>query len=71
MIYMTLAEAAAAKQKAEFDKLLAKKEFQRVEMEAEEERKRQFQRAKFKCDKAVLTVMKKAAIAETKLKAIK
>ena len=71
MIYMILAEAAAAKQKAEFDKLLAKKEFQRVEMEAEEERKRQFQRAKFECDKAILSAMKKGAIAETKLKAIK
>ena len=71
MIYMILAEATAAKQKAEFDKLLTKKEFQRVEMEAEEERKRQFQRAEFECDKAILTAMKKAAIAETKLKAIK
>ena len=40
-------------------------------MEAEEERKRQFQRAEFECDKAILTAMKKAAIAETKLKAIK
>ena len=65
-----MAEAATAKQEAEFDKLLAEKEFEREEMEAEEERKRQFQRAKFECDKAVLTARKKAAIAEAKLKAI-
>ena len=39
-------------------------------MEAEEERKRQSQRARFECDKAVLTANKKLAIAEPKLKAI-
>ncbi|XP_067025625.1 uncharacterized protein [Acropora muricata] len=65
-----LAETEAAKQEAEFDKLLAEKEFEIVEMEAEEERKHQFQRAKFKCDKAVLTTRKKAVLAEAKLKAI-
>ena len=65
-----LAEAAAAKQEAEFDRLLAEKERERLEIEAEEERKRQSQRAKFECDKAVLTANKKLAIAEAKLKAI-
>ena len=66
-----LAEAAAAKQEAEFDRLLAEKERERLEIEAEEERKRQSQRAKFECDKAVLTANKKLAIAEAKLKAIR
>ena len=65
-----LAEAAAAKQEAEFDRLLAKKERERMEMEAEEERKRQSHLAKFMHDKAVLAANKKAAIAEAKLKAI-
>ena len=65
-----LAEAAAARQEAEFDRLLAEKERERVEMEAEEERKRQNARAKFECDKAVLAANKKAAIADAKLKTI-
>ena len=65
-----LAEAAAAKQEAEFDQLLAEKERERLEIEAEEERKHQTQRAKFECNKAVLTANKKRAIAEAKLKAI-
>ena len=65
-----LAEAAAARQEAEYDRLLAEKERERIEMEAEEERKRQSQRARFECDKAVLTANKKLAIAEGKLKAI-
>ena len=65
-----LAEAAAARQEAEYDRLLAEKERERIEMEAEEERKRQSQRARFECDKAVLTANKKLAIAEAKLKAI-
>ena len=38
-------------------------------MEAEEERKCQNARAKFECDMAVLSVKKKAAIADAKLKA--
>ena len=66
-----LAEAAAAKQEAEFDRLLAEKERERMEMEAEEERRRQAHLAKFVHDKAVLAVNKKATIAEAKLKAIK
>ena len=65
-----LAEAAAARQEAEYDRLLAEKERERIEVEAEEERKRQSQRARFECDKAVLTANKKLAIAEAKLKAI-
>lgn len=64
-----MAEAAAARQEAEYDRLLAEKERERTEMEAEEERKRQSQRARFECDKAVLTANKKLAIAEAKLKA--
>ena len=41
-----------------------------MEMEAEEERRRQSHLAKFAHDKAVLAANKKAAIAEAKLKAI-
>ena len=65
-----LAEAAATRQEAEYNRLLAEKEKERIEMEAEEERKRRSQRARFGCDKAVLTANKKLAIAEAKLKAI-
>ena len=65
-----LTEAAAARQEAEYDRLLAEKERERIEMEAKEDRKRQSQRKGFKCDKAVLTANKKLAVAEAKLKAI-
>ena len=65
-----MAEAAAARQQAEFDRLLAEKERERREAGAEDERKRQSDRAKFECDKAVLTASKNVAIADAKLKAI-
>ena len=42
-----MAEDAAARQQAEFDRLLAEKERERREAEAEDERKRQSDRAKF------------------------
>ena len=64
-----LAEAVAAKQDAEFDWLMADKEWERMEMEAEEGRKCQSNLAKFVHHKAILAA-NKAAIAEAKLKAI-
>lgn len=64
-----MAEAAAARQQEEFDRLIAEKKHERREVEAEE-RKRQSQRVKFECDMAVLTANKRVAIADTKQKAI-
>ena len=63
-------EAAVARERAEFDRILAEKERKRKEVETEDKRKRQSQRAKFECDVAVFTANRKVAIFDAKLRAI-
>ena len=60
-----LAEAAAAKEKAEFERVMAEKENLRKQQEAEEEKRRQHER-----DMAILAADKAEAVARARLKAI-
>lgn len=49
-----MAEAAAAREQAEYEKRMADKENKLKQFEAEEERKREQQRAKYERDMAIL-----------------
>lgn len=64
------AEAAAAKEQADFERMIADKENQMKQREAEEEKRRQQTRAQYERDLAVLTANKREAVANAKLKAI-
>ena len=65
-----LAEAAAARESAEFEKLIAEKEHERKKREAEIERTREQERAIHKKEMDFLAAERKIAIADAKLKAI-
>lgn len=65
-----LAEVAAVKKQAEFDKLIAKKENTQRIQEAEEQRQREQQRAQYELDIAILEANKAEAVANAKLQAI-
>ena len=66
----TLAKAAAAKKQAEYDRLVAEKELERRQCEAEEKRIREERRAKCDRDMALLAAERPAAVADSKLSAI-
>ena len=61
-----LAEAAAARENAQFERLIAEKENAHKEREAETERKRQQERTEL----LILAANRKVAVADAKLKAI-
>ena len=63
-----LADANAAKEEAQYTRLLAERELERKTREAETERIRQQERAQFEKDMAILGADKRAAIANAKLK---
>ena len=63
-----LADANAAKEEAQYTRLMAEKELERKTREAETERTRQQERAQFEKDMAILGADKRAAIANAKLK---
>ena len=65
-----LAEAAAARESAEYEKLIAEKEHVCREREAELERNREQERAQHDKDLAVLSATRKVAVAEAKVRAI-
>ena len=65
-----MAEAAAAKERAEFARLMAEKEKIRRHQEAEEKKIREQQRAQYDRDMAVLAANKAKAVAKARLKAI-
>lgn len=65
-----LAEAAAAKESAEFKKRMAAKKHELKQHEAGIEQKQKEERTKHERELAVLAADKKVAIASTKLKAI-
>ena len=65
-----MAEAAAAREQAEYDRAIAEKEARRRMIEAEEERERKQRRAQHDYDLAVLAAKKATAMAEAKLSAI-
>ena len=65
-----MAEAAAAREQAEYDRAIAEKEARRRMIEAEEERERKQRRAQHDYDLAVLAAKKSTAMAEAKLSAI-
>ena len=65
-----LAEAAAARESAEFEKRIAEKEHERKKREAEIERTREQERASHEMEMAFLAAKRKIAIADAKLKAI-
>lgn len=65
-----MAEAAAAKEQAQYDILIAEKGNGRRQLEAEEDRRREQQRAQHDRDLAVLAANKTAAMADAKLNAI-
>ena len=65
-----LAEAAAAWESAEFERMVAEKEHERRKREAEIEQARQQERAEHAKESAIIAVEKKVAIAHAKLKAI-
>ena len=65
-----LAEAAAAKKQAEYDRIMAEKELERRQREAEEERLREGRRAKYDRDMALLAAEKLTAVADAKLDVI-
>jgi hypothetical protein len=65
-----IAEAAAAKAQAEYDRLLAEKEHQRRQHELEEQRLMDQRRAQYDKEIALITVDIVAAIADAKLDAI-
>ena len=65
-----LAEAAAARESAEYERVIAEREHARREREAEIERKHQRERAEYEKDLAILAANRKIAVANAKLKAI-
>ena len=65
-----LAEAAAARESAEFEKRIAEKEHERRKREAEIERTREQERANHAKEMAFLAAERKIAVADAKLKAI-
>ena len=65
-----LVEVAAARQQAEFDRIIADKENERVRLEAEEELRRKCARAQHGRDMAVLASQKATAVADARLEAI-
>ena len=65
-----LAEAAAARESADYEKMVAEKEHERKQREAEIERTRQQERAEHAKELAIIAAEKKVAIAHAKLKAI-
>ena len=65
-----LAEAAAAKEKAEFDRKIAEMENERIRLEAEEDLQRKCARAQYERDMAFLAAERATAVADAKLKAI-
>lgn len=65
-----MAEAAAARQQAEYDRLIAEKENQCRQQEAEEELRHEQTKSQHDLDMAILTANKMQAIADAKLKAI-
>ena len=65
-----LAEAAAARESAEYERVIAEREHARREREAETESKHQRERAEYEKDLAILAANRKVAVANAKLKAI-
>ena len=65
-----LAEAAAARENAQFERLIAEKEHAHKEREAEIERKRQQERTEHKKELLILAANRKVAVVDAKLKAI-
>ena len=63
-----LADAKAAKEEAQYTRLIAQKELERRTRDAEAERIRQQENARFESEMAILGADKKAAIANAKLK---
>ena len=65
-----LVEAVAAKEQAEYDHLMAEKENEMRQREAEEEKHRQQAPVQHERDVAIMSVDKRVAVANAKLKAI-
>ena len=65
-----MAEAAAAKKKAEFDRIIAVRENERKLYEAEEELRLKQRRAQHEVEMAILATEKAEAIANAKLDAV-
>ena len=65
-----LAEAAAARENAQFERLIAEKEHAHKEREAEIERKRQQEHKEHEKELSILAANRKVAVADAKLKAI-
>ena len=65
-----LAEAAAARENAEYEKIIAEKEHAHKEREAELERNRKQERVQQDKDLAMLAATRKVAVAEAKVRAI-
>ncbi|KAK2554989.1 hypothetical protein P5673_023332 [Acropora cervicornis] len=65
-----LAEAAAARENAQFERLIAEKEHAHKEREAEIERKRQQERTEHEKELSIPAANRKVAVADAKLKAI-
>ena len=65
-----LAEAAAARENAQFERLIAEKEHAHKEREAEIERKHQQERTEHEKELSILAANRKVAMADAKLKAI-
>ena len=66
-----VAEAAAAKEQADYECLIAEKENEIKQREAEEEKRRQQARAHHERDIAIMSANKRVAVANAKLKATK
>ena len=65
-----LAEAAAAKKQAKYERLMAEKEHDGRQCEEEEEQRRQQQHAQYDRDMAILVASKVEAMAKARLEAI-
>lgn len=65
-----LAEAAAARESANYERMIAEKEHERKKREAEVERSREEERAQHEKNLAILKAEKKVAVANAKLRAI-
>ncbi|KAK3727498.1 hypothetical protein QZH41_018364 [Actinostola sp. cb2023] len=63
-------EAAAARKNAEYERLIAEKELQRKQREADDQNRRERERAIYEKDMALLTADRNAATANAKLEAI-
>ena len=64
------AEAAAAKEQADYERLIAERENDMKQREAEEERRRQQARTQHERDVAIMSANKRVAVANARLKAI-